>query len=264
MPESGQAICSSLVRYATVVTRRRKSAVRPHVLEHRRHRVAGGLGRGEREQPRVLLALQHPVDQLLQVERRENASVGGVLHGPEKPQHHPEQILVERGYAGLRRGRGHGVARPEHRRAPFQHVAGHLADQRRVDLQHERQERAAEGSLQDLGLEVQVTRQDQVAERVVQVSLAADRHGLAALSHDAQGQRLNLLPRRPGRRGEPVDRQAWPQAGIRAGLGRYRSEFGHQVTAADDARKIPGRHLLSSWASATHQHAPLSMAAPGH
>src|SRR6185312_7796161 len=57
----------------------------------------------------------------------------------------------------------------------------------------------------------------------------------------------NLLPRRPGRRGKAVDRQPGPQAGIRAGLGSYRSEFGHQVAPADGAREIPGRHLLSSW-----------------
>ena len=45
--------------------------------------------RGEGQQPRVLLALQHPVDQFLQVERGKNPPVGGGLDGPQEPQHHP-------------------------------------------------------------------------------------------------------------------------------------------------------------------------------
>jgi hypothetical protein len=121
------------------------------------------------------------------------------------PQHHPEQFLIQRGDAGIGRP-GRGLARPEYGGAPLQHVAGHLADQVRLDLQDEGQERPADGGLEDLSLEVQVTRQHQVAEGVVHIGFAADRHGFAALGHDAQGQRLNLPPgasaihqhRRPG------------------------------------------------------------------
>jgi len=72
------------------------SQARANILEHGRDRVAGGLGRGDRQQPRVLLALQHPVHHLPQVQGREHPAVGAGVDRAQEAQRRSRQFSWSR------------------------------------------------------------------------------------------------------------------------------------------------------------------------
>ena len=210
------------------------------VGERRGDRIATRLLGSDVQHPRELLALEHPVHHLLNIERGEDPPIRPGAQALQEPDHDTHQLRVERRDHALLRYRRCPHGWEAGRGSTRDHVGRHLLDQPGVDLQYERQTRLAGTGLKDLGLEMKAAAQHQVVERVVDVGFAFGDHRFAALGHDADRQGLDLFPGRFGRLVEPVDRQPGPQAGVRPGLGSCRSE-GHRSPPV--VLEIPGRHL---------------------
>ena len=209
-----------------VVDRDRLGVMVMDIGQGGRYRVAARLLRSNVEHARELFALQHAVDDLLEVDGSQDPAVSTRVQALQEPDHDAHQLRVERRDHALL-GRGWDLDGREARgRAAIDHVGRDLLDQSRVDLKHEREEGLAGAGLEDLRLEVQVAAEHEVVERIVGVGAALSHHGLAALSDDADRQRLDLFPGRLGGLVEPVDGQPRPSAVVAAELRRPRGEFG--------------------------------------